>query len=578
MLDRLITGGSVVDGTGAPARIADIGIKDGRIVAVGRLREAAREVIDADGLLVAPGFVDIHTHYDGQATWDPLLAPSFHHGVTTVAMGNCGVGFAPAAPDRRQWLIGLMEGVEDIPGTALAEGIDWAWESFPEYLDALERKPRAIDVCAQIAHGAVRAYVMGERGARNEPASADEIARMAALTAEALAAGAVGFSTSRTILHRAIDGEPVPGTFAAEDELSAIARAVASCGHGVFEVAPAGIAGEDVAAPEREVSWMVRISAETGCPITFLMGQTNTEPKAWREMIDRVAEARAKGAKVTPQVFGRATGILASLRSAVHAFARTPSYLSLADLPHEERVRRLQLDRGLFERVATEPSPLDTEYGGIFAYPWRQMYRLGTPPNYEPDPSESIHAIAERTGRNPREVALEAMLEEGGEAVLIYNLLGYADGDLEPVREMILDPSTILGGSDGGAHSGVICDASVPTFLITHWARDRKRGARLPVELLIRKQTRDTARLFGLHDRGILAEGYRADLNLIDFATLAIGKPHFVHDLPAGAPRLMQKAEGYVATLVAGEVIQRNGEHTGALPGKLVRGGRVAAA
>ena len=573
MHDTIIKGGTVIDGTGDARRTADVAIDDGVISEVGTITARARRTIDADGLLVTPGWVDIHTHYDGQATWDPLLTPSFWHGVTTVVMGNCGVGFAPAAPERRQWLIGLMEGVEDIPGTALAEGIDWQWETFPEYLDALEQKPHAIDVGAQIAHGAVRAYVMGERGAKNEPATPDDIARMAAIVREAMTAGALGFSTSRTLVHVAIDGEPVPGTFAAEDELMAIGRVLGDLGRGILEVAPAGVVGEDLSAPDKEMAWMRKVSAETGCPITFLLGQHNTDPTAWERMLTLCEEAARDGARIHPQVFGRPTNILFSFLG-VCPFMRFPTFATLEGLPFTEQLRHLR-DPEFKARVLADHDPNDDVFKLVMTDPWDKVYVLGDPPNYEPDPARSVAHLARGAGRDPQEFAYDLLLEDDGKAFLLYAITGYADGHLEAVRRMLLHPQSALGASDGGAHCRAICDAGVPTFMLTHWGRDRTRGEQLPLEWLVRKQTQDTARLFGLGDRGVLAPGYQADVNLIDFDTLQVRAPHLVFDLPGGAPRLMQIADGYRATLVRGEVIVEQGEPTGAYPGRVVRGGVV---
>ncbi len=573
MHDTIIKGGTVIDGTGDARRTADVAIDDGVISEVGTIAAGARRTIDADGLLVTPGWVDIHTHYDGQATWDPLLTPSFWHGVTTVVMGNCGVGFAPAAPERRQWLIGLMEGVEDIPGTALAEGIDWQWETFPEYLDALEQKPHAIDVGTQIAHGAVRAYVMGERGAKNEPATPDDIAKMAAIVREAVTAGALGFSTSRTLVHVAIDGEPVPGTFAAEDELMAIGRVLGELGRGILEVAPAGVVGEDLSAPDKEMAWMRKVSTETGCPITFLLGQHNSDPTAWERMLTLCEEAARDGARIHPQVFGRPTNILFSFLG-VCPFMRFPTFATLEGLPFAEQLRHLR-DPEFKARVLADHDPNDDVFKFVMTDPWDKVYVLGDPPNYEPDPARSLAHLARAAGRDPQEFAYDLLLEDDGKAFLLYAITGYADGNLEAVRRMLLHPQSALGASDGGAHCRAICDAGVPTFMLTHWGRDRTRGEQLPLEWLVRKQTQDTARLFGLGDRGVLAPGYQADVNLIDFDALQVRAPHLVFDLPGGAPRLMQTADGYRATLVRGEVIVEQGEPTGAYPGRVVRGGAV---
>ncbi len=574
MHDLIIRGGSIVDGTGAPAFSGDVAISEGCIREVGRVEGRARQTLNADGLLVTPGWVDIHTHYDGQATWDPLLTPSFWHGVTSVAMGNCGVGFAPAAPDRHDWLIGLMEGVEDIPGTALAEGIRWEWESFPEYLDALEAMPRALDVAAQIPHGAVRGYVMGERGARNEPATAEDIEQMAEIIKQAIQAGALGVSTSRTIFHRAVDGEPVPGTFAAEDELLGMTRGLRELDAGLLELAPAGVMGEDLAAPEKEVAWMRKLSAYVQRPVTFALAQHNVEPTQWRRMLELCDEAADDGANLVPQVASRPTMLLLGHQT-FHPFMYKPSYRALAELPLDQRVRELrknEVRRRLLEETPVDEDPLMfLVHNGL-----NKIFPLGDPPMYEPSPESSVSAIAEREGRNVYDVLYDLMLELDSRQFLMLALLNYAEGDLEALRTMLEHPRSAFGLGDGGAHCGAICDASMTTFLLTHWVRDRTRGPRLPLEWTVKKMTRDTARLYGMEDRGVLAPGYRADVNLIDFARLRLGLPQMVHDLPAGARRLIQRAEGYEATLVHGEVIQRNGEETGARPGRVIRGAQPA--
>ena len=566
MHDLVLRGGTLVDGTGAPARTGDLAIDGDRIAQVGGNAGPGRREVDASGCLVTPGWVDVHTHYDGQVTWDPYLTPSSWHGVTTVVMGNCGVGFAPARPDRRTWLIGLMEGVEDIPGTALAEGIDWQWESFPEYLDALERMPRAIDVGAQVPHGAVRTYVMGERGAKNEPATPDDVAAMARIVHEALAAGALGFSTSRTLLHRAVDGEPVPGTFANEQELLGIGRALGAAGHGVFELA------SDLAPETREFAWMEALSAETGRPVTFACLQNDLDPVQWRRSLAAVDAAARRGARVVPQVAGRPTGLLLGLQSSFHPFADHPTYRrELAALPLAERVRRMREPEMRARLLAERPaSPLPiVQY---IASSLHKLFPLGDPPDYEPGPEKSVRALAERTGRSPQEVAYDLLLAREGRELLYFPLLNYANGDFEPIREMLLHPRAVIGLSDGGAHCGIICDASMPTFLLTHWVRDRRRGARLPLEHVVRMQTADTAALFGLADRGRLEVGLRADVNVIDFENLRIDPPEMVYDLPAGSRRLVQRGHGYRMTIQGGEPIFEDGEPTGALPGRLIRG------
>ncbi len=571
MHDIVIRGGTIVDGTGAPARTGDVAIDGDRLTQVGGAAGAARHELSADGLLVTPGWVDIHTHYDGQVTWDPYLTPSSFHGVTTVVMGNCGVGFAPARPDRHRWLIGLMEGVEDIPGTALAEGIRWAWESFPEYLDALERIPRAVDVAAQVPHGAVRAYVMGERGAKNEKPTPEDIESMAAIVREAIAAGALGFSTSRTLLHRAVDGEPVPGTFAAEDELLGIGRVLGELGRGVFEMA------SDLAPEEREFGWMQELAAKTRRPVTFACLQNDVDPEQWRRSLRAAERAAAAGAPVVAQVAVRPMGLLMGLESTTHPFFFHQAYREIAHLPLAERVARMR-EPEVRRRMLAERLALQNPMLAFVTQSFHKLFPLGDPPDYEPGPERSVKAMAEREGRSPQEVAYDLLLRRDGRELLYFPILGYAHGDFEAIREMLLHPQAVLSLSDGGAHCGLICDASAPTYLLTHWVRDRRRGERVPLEWAVRAQARNTARLYGFDDRGELRPGLRADVNLIDFESLALSPPAMVYDLPAGGRRLVQHARGYAATLVAGEVVREAGEPTGALPGRLVRGPQPAPA
>jgi len=574
MHDLILEGGTLVDGSGGDPREADVAVEGGRIRAVGRDLGPARERIDARGKLVTPGWVDIHTHYDGQATWDALLSPSCWHGVTTLVMGNCGVGFAPVRPGQEQYLIGLMEGVEDIPGTALAEGLQWGWESFPEYLDVLERIPHALDLGTQVAHGPVRAYVMGERGARNEPASPEDVAAMAEIVREAMLAGALGFSTSRTIVHRAVDGEPVPGTFAAQEELFGIGRVLGELGRGLFELAPAGVMGEDLAAADREVAWMRRLSREIRRPVTFALTQHDVDSNQWRRVLELCDEAAREGSELRPQVASR-PGTLLIGHQTFHPFSFRPSYKAIAELPLDERVARLR-DPALRARILSEKSedvdPRIAVITALIEQGLHKIFPLGDPPDYEPPPENSIRALAARQGRDPYEVLYDAMLELDGRALLMLTLLGYSDGDLEAVRAMLESPHSAFGLGDGGAHCGAICDASMTTSLVSHWARDRARGPRLPLPWVVKKMTKDTAELYGLCDRGVAAPGKKADLNVIDFERLQLALPRLVNDLPAGARRLIQKAHGYDAPIVSGEVTFRDGEHTGALPGRLVRG------
>ena len=569
MHDLVIRNGLVVDGTGAPARQADVAIDDGVVAAIGEVNDLGREEIDADGLLVTPGFVDIHTHFDGQITWDPLLTPSFWHGVTTVVMGNCGVGFAPAAPNRRDWLIGLMEGVEDIPGSALAEGMEWGWESFPEYLDFLDKLPKAIDIGTQVPHGAVRAYVMGDRGARNEDANPEDIQEMSAIVKEGLEAGALGFSTSRTLAHRAIDGEPVPGTFAAEDELFGIGQALKELGTGIYEVAPAGVTGDDANAPELEIAWMRKLSAEIERPVSFAMVQFDNEPDAWRDALDRSLEALEDGAELYPQVAARGISILLTLRGR-HPFIHAASYRELDDLDWEQRSEAMR-DPQRREKILSEVEAPDAALGFIM---WDKLYPMTDPPNYEPTADQSVAAQSEAASQTALEFAYDFLSQGDGQNVLFAPLFNYANGNLDATREMMMHPRVAMGLSDGGAHCGVICDASMPTFMLTHWTRDRSRGETLPLEWTVKRMTSDTAELYGLGDRGTLEVGKKGDVNVIDYEALQLEPPQAVHDLPTDAMRLIQKSRGYVATIVNGEVISRNGEETGARPGQLIRGAR----
>ncbi len=578
--DLVIRGGTVVDGTGGRSRVADVAIDGTRITVVGTVDGPARETLDARGLLVTPGFVDVHTHYDAQATWDAELAPSSWHGVTTVVLGNCGVGFAPARPDRREWLIGLMEGVEDIPGAALAAGMRWDWETFPEYLDALARMPRVIDVGAQVPHGALRAYVMGERGAANEPATADDIATMGRLVREALDAGALGFTTSRTVGHRGVDGQPVPGTFAPEDELMGIGKALAAARRGVFEVAQAGVggrtSGDPTGAAETEVAWMVRLSAAIARPVSFLLMQTDDEPDAWRRLLALADEAAGQGANLVPQVAARPFGMLAGHQSRANPFADRPTYRELAMLPLPERVLRLR-DPEVRRRILAERAVAGAKPGTLAALfgpaMFARLFPLGEPPDYEPAADASVAALAARENREPDAVLYDLMLGHDGRELLFFPILNYAACTAEPLREMILHPRSVLGLGDGGAHCGVVCDASMTTFMLTHWVRDRQRGPRIPLETAVRALTHDPAALYGLDDRGVLRPGSKADLNLIDLERLQLRLPEMAFDLPTGARRLVQRADGYVATIVSGEVVMREGTPSGRRPGRVIRHG-----
>jgi N-acyl-D-aspartate/D-glutamate deacylase len=577
MYDLIIRGGEIIDGSGSPPFRGDVAIQDGSIAAVGEVDGEAKQEIDATGLAVTPGFVDIHTHYDGQVTWDPYLTPSCWHGVTTVVFGNCGVGFAPVRPDHHEYLISLMEAVEDIPGTALAEGIQWGWESFPEFMDAVDKLDLAMDVAAQVPHGAVRTYVMGERGANNEPATPEDIDAMAALVKEGIQAGALGFSTSRTIMHKAASGDPMPGTFAAEDELFGIGRVLGELGEGLFELAPVGSAGEDVIGARREMEWMRKLSAEIGRPVSFAMLQVDAEPTLWRDLLEESAAAVEEGADVYPQVAGRPFGMLIGHQTEYHPFRERPTYEALMELPFEQRVEKLR-DPEVRAAILSEKVEYDDPLSAYVMSSFHKLFPLGSPPDYEPAVEDSIAGIAEREGRSPDEVLYDCMLDKDGKELLLFPLLNYSDGNCDPIYEMIHHPRAVLGLGDGGAHCGIICDASIPTFMLSHWVRDRTRGPKIPVELAVQRMTSDPARMYGLEDRGQLKPGYRADVNLIDLAEVGLELPEMVFDLPAGGRRLVQRASGYRATLKNGEVTMRDGETTGARPGGLIRGAQPAPA
>jgi N-acyl-D-amino-acid deacylase len=586
VFDLKITGGTVVDGTGGDRFQADVAVKDGRIVEIHRrgpgdaaLEGNASETIDATGKLVAPGFVDIHTHYDGQVSWDSSLEPSSGHGVTTVVAGNCGVGFAPVRPGQEDWLIGLMEGVEDIPGTALTEGISWGWETYPEYLDVIEKQEFAIDVGSQIAHGSVRAYAMGERGARNEPATPEDIKAMARIVQEGIEAGALGFSTSRTLGHRAIDGEPVPGTYAAEDELFGLGRAMAAGGRAVFELAPQGVAGEDIIAPKKELEWMQRLGAEIDRPISFGMIQVDAAPDLWREQLDISAAAHAAGSQLYPQIAARPFGMLFGFPGH-HAFTHRPTFRRLkAEYERQELATRLA-DPAVKAAILSEddlppdPTKLFDNMFALVQYSLGRIYALGDPPDYEPTEDRAVDKIAAERGDDPLSTLYDLMLEDDATAMLMLPFYNYFYGNHDAIREMLMHPAGVVGLSDGGAHCGMICDASYPTFLLTHWARDRHRGEKLPLEYLVRKQSHDTAQLFGLTDRGVIQTGKKADINVIDMDALTLHPAKMAYDLPAGGQRLVQGASGYNATIVSGVVTRRDSVDTGARPGRLVRGAR----
>lgn len=567
MHDLIIKNGTIIDGTGREKFVGDIAIDGKHIVEVGEVSGAARREIDAKAMLVTPGWVDIHTHYDGQASWDPLLAPSSWHGVTTAVMGNCGVGFAPVRPNQRQFLIELMEGVEDIPGAALAEGIDWQWERFPEYLDAIESKHRAIDVGAQVPHGAVRAYVLGERCNTDYVPNTAEIAEMARLVREGVAAGALGFSTSRTLLHRDKKGVHVPGTFAGSDEMLALGLAMKGLSHGVYEMVSDHLGDED------EWIWVKSFAKQTGLPVTLVA--TSAAAYEGNKMYNIAEEARRDGMDIRPQIAGRPTGVLHGLQSNFHIFVGHPTWRrELAHLPFPEKVLALQ-NPETRNKLLAEESAIRPMGNTIDQLLWR-IFPLGDIPNYEPDRSESVAGLAEAKGVSPVEMMYDLLLRDGGKELFYQPLGGYVTYNFDFFRKNMEHPNVLFGLSDGGAHCGVIADAGMPTFIMTHWGRDRTKGIRFPLEFLVRKLTSDTATAYGMTNRGALKPGYLADVNVIDFEKLRLHRPEAIHDLPTGGKRLVQRVEGYRYTVKSGEVTFDNGEFTGALPGTLVRGGRDA--
>jgi N-acyl-D-aspartate/D-glutamate deacylase len=583
MYDTLIRGGTLVDGTGAPAATGDLAIEGGRIVAVGgRIDGAAREVVDADGALVTPAWVDVHTHYDGQVTLDEELLPSSGQGVGTIVMGNCGVGFAPVAPGGERDLIELMEGVEDVPGTALYEGMPWgAWSSYPEYLDFLAGRSYALDVGSLVAHGAVRNFVMGERGRNNEPATADDLAAMRRIVADAVRAGAVGFSTSRILGHVSVRGQPVPGTFARDDEVLALAGALRDAGRGVFQIIPSSTLGSGEALGGEphdlmdEVALMARLSRESGRPLTFTLFQVAEWPTRWREVLERVVQENAEGAQVYPQVGARPTGIVLSLDT-YHSFMRRPTYLKLRDLPLAERLvelRKAEVRAAILaETSVPHELPGTMENGVAFAeLNFEQTFAFADARDYEPTREQSFAARAAAAGQDPWAYLYDFLVAGDGHDFVVMYFTNYADHDLEAVRAMQLHEATVTGLSDAGAHVTVIFDAVAPTYELTHWVRDRKRGPRLPLEHVVHRQTLRNARLFGFEDRGSLEPGKRADVNVIDFDGLSLGDLEVHRDLPAGGARILQPAKGYLGTWVHGVRTRERDADTGARPGRLLR-------
>jgi N-acyl-D-aspartate/D-glutamate deacylase len=559
----IIRNGTIVDGTGAKPYVGDIKIVDGLIKEVGQVSGSADQEIDAKGLLVTPGFVDIHTHYDGQVTWSNKVGSSSQLGVTTVVMGNCGVGFAPCKPEDREITMKLMEGVEDIPGVVLQEGLPWNWNTFPEYLNALEAREYDIDVATQVGHAPIRINVMGDRGAKREPSTEADRAQMTALAVEAIKAGALGFTTSRTILHRSSDGSPTPSLGAAEGELTAIAKGLGEAGLGVLQLVT------DFDDVDEEFAMLRRIVEASGRPLSLTLLQHEHLPDRWRRVMEHMHAATDAGLKMKAQVGARPVALILSFALSLCPFTQLPSFEALRNLSPEERLKKLR-DPEVRAKILSEEHS-EAMYKRRVAN-FDNLYPLGDPPDYEPKPEDSIAARAQRAGVDPTAFAYDYLLENDGTAMLYRPLYNYADRDHEVLREMLMDRDTVPGLSDGGAHYGYICDASFPTYLLTHWARDRNRGERIPLELLVKWQTQDTAATVGLNDRGILRPGFKADINIIDFEGLKLHAPTIVYDLPAGGRRLGQAAEGFRATIVSGVVTYQDGAATGKLPGKLIRG------
>ena len=561
--DLVIRRGTVVDGSGGEPFIADVAVRNGRVAQVGRFEDSGLEEIDASGLIVTPGFVDIHTHYDGHATWDSRMQPSSAHGVTTAVMGNCGVGFAPCRSQDHDKLIMLMEGVEDIPEIVLKEGLPWAWESFPDYLNFLSDRSFDMDVAAQLSHAPLRVYVMGQRGVDREPATHDDIAEMARIAGEAMRSGALGFSTSRSINHRASDGAPIASLTAAEAELTGIAMAMKEARSGVFQVI------SDFADAAAEFEIIKNIALKSGRPLSFSLLQPPDAPDRWKKLLSWVEDANREGANIKAQVCGRPIGVLLGFELSYNPFSYTPTFISLARLPFEQKLEQLRR-REIREAILSEfPGPSGEALAGIVRN-FARMYPLGDPPIYEPAPEHSIAGIAARLGADPAALVYDMMLEKEGRSILYAPGVNYVEGNIEAALAMMLDPNTVLGLGDGGAHCGLICDSSFTTHMLTRWAKDPQ--GRMPLPKAVRALTSETAAAVGLLDRGIIAPGYRADLNVIDMDRLKLGMPRLTYDLPSGGGRLRQDADGYMATIVAGKITYRNGESTGALPGRLVRG------
>lgn len=563
--DLIIRGGTIIDGSGTPAFEGDVAVSAGRIAAVGKVIGRGIEEIDARGQTVTPGFVDLHTHYDGQVTWGEAISPSSLHGVTTAVMGNCGVGFAPCKPDDHDRLIRLMEGVEDIPFPVLAEGLPWAWQSFPDYLDFLSGRRFDMDICAQLPHAALRVFVMGDRGANREDATPQDIQAMKHLAREAVLAGAMGFSTSRTLNHRTSDGQPTPTLTASQDELMGIAMGLAEAGRGVLQFV------SDFNDPQKEAALLRGLVEASGRPLSVSLAQSDVAPEGWRLLLGAIEAAAAEGLPIRAQVAPRPVGVLLGLELTLNPFSAHPVYREITGLPFAERVAQLT-DPDFRARLLADEPATDNPFLKVMLRSFGKIFQLSDPVDYEPGPERTLEAIAARRGVSPEEVALDLMLERGGHGMLYLPFLNYAQGTLDPIAEMMQSPASLPGLSDGGAHVGMICDGSFTTTMLTHWIRDRHRGARLSPEFLVHRQARATAEWIGLWDRGLIAPGYRADLNVIDLTNLKLHLPEVIHDLPAGGRRLMQRASGYTATILKGEITHRDGTPTGARPGRLVRG------
>ena len=570
--DLLIRGGTIIDGSGGDPFIGDVAIHNGKIVSVGAFTGEAREVIDATGLTVTPGFVDIHTHYDGQAIWSEELSPSSSHGVTTVVIGNCGVGFAPCRAADHDRLIRLMEGVEDIPGVVMAEGLSWDWESFPDYLNALEARPRDIDIAALLPHSPLRVFVMGERGAQRETATPADLQKMQALTREALDAGAIGFATSRLLIHRTKAGENIPSYQADVEELKAIAGAMRDADTGVLQM----VLDAPFSSWTDELSHLLTVAKAANRPATFTLGTSNTGEPVWQEALRICEEANAQGLKISPQILPRPVGMVCGFELSSHPFSLCPSYEAIAALPLDEQLPHLR-DAAFRARLIAE-QPHEGHPLAMMTRNWDWIFPLSDPPNYEPPAESSVGAQARNLNRTPEEVAYDLMMNGGDGRGMLYNTLGnFYNGSLDTVHDLIRHPDTVMGLGDGGAHYAAICDASYPTFLLTYWTRDRA-GPKLSIPDAVRALTSRPAETMGLRDRGRIAPGYKADINIIDLETLRLHAPHIRYDLPGGGRRLDQKATGFVATIVSGQVIRRTDNATGARPGRLVRGAQTAPA